>query len=222
MTRIAAILLPLGVIVFVISTAVFHPHRENPMDNEAVFTEYAQSDSWIAVHFAQWVASLLLCGGLIGLYDSLKSNSGAAAAARFGLVGAVLTAGAFTMLQAVDGVALKWAVDAWAGAPAEQKEALFAAALSVRWTEYALQSYANLLLGITLLLYALAMFFGTTYPRWLGWPAAASGIFWLIHGCMVPYIGLFDSAPRLAAIVLLSLWAFIFAFFAWRTGNTGT
>jgi hypothetical protein len=51
-TRTGAIALPLGIILFVVSTAVFHPSREDPMDNPAVFMEYAQSDSWIAVHFA--------------------------------------------------------------------------------------------------------------------------------------------------------------------------
>ena len=46
---------------------------------------------------------------------------------------------AMTMLQAVDGVALKWAVDAWASAPADREDPTFAAAESLRWTEYALQ-----------------------------------------------------------------------------------
>jgi hypothetical protein len=116
--------------------------------------------------------------------------------ARFGFVAAVLTAAAFTMLQAVDGVALKWAVDAWASAPAEQKTAAFAAAEAVRWTEYALQSFSNILLGLTLILYGLAITLGTVYPRWLGWVAAGSGVAWIVHGLMVPYIGLFGSIPR--------------------------
>jgi hypothetical protein len=66
-TRIGAIVLPLGVILFVVVTAIFHPHREAPMDNPAVFMEYAQSDSWVAIHFAQWFAALLLIGGFVAL-----------------------------------------------------------------------------------------------------------------------------------------------------------
>jgi hypothetical protein len=57
-TRIGAIALPLGVILLVVST-IIHPSREEPMDNPAVFMEYAQSDSWGAVHFGQWFAALL-------------------------------------------------------------------------------------------------------------------------------------------------------------------
>src|ERR671913_813173 len=56
-TRFGAVALPLALIVFVVSTAI-HPSREEPMDNPAVFMEYAQSQSWIAVHLAQWVAVL--------------------------------------------------------------------------------------------------------------------------------------------------------------------
>ncbi|HMN27902.1 MAG TPA: DUF4386 family protein [Caldilineaceae bacterium] len=178
MTRTGAVLLPLGIVLFVVATAIFHPHREDPMDSAAVFLEYAQAESWVVVHFAQWVAALLLSVGLVALCYSLtsKPEAGAGVAARMGAVGAVLTAAAFTMLQAVDGVALKWAVDAWAVAPADQQGAAFAAAQAVRWTEYSLQSYSNLLLGLPLMLYGLAITLGTSYPRWLGWVAAASGV----------------------------------------------
>ena len=83
---------PLAVIVFVVATAI-HPSREDVMDNQAVFMEYAQSQSWIAVHLAQWVAALLLFGGLVAVYYSITRRSEAGAAvARFGLAMAVLTA----------------------------------------------------------------------------------------------------------------------------------
>ena len=222
-TRIGAIALPLGIILFIISTAIGHPSREDVMDNAAVFMEYAQDDSWIAVHFAQWFAALLLIAGLLALNYSITTKPAEVGAevARFGLAAAVLAGASFTMLQAVDGVALKWAVNAWASAPADQEVAAFAAAEALRWTEYALQSYSNILLGLTLILYGLAIALGTIYPRWLGWVAAGSGVAWIVHGLMVPYIGFFDSIPRLVAIVLLSLWAFIMAVLMWRNSSRG-
>jgi hypothetical protein len=127
------------------------------MDNVAVFMEYAQDDSWVATHFVQWLAAVFLMGGFIPVYVSIASRvEKGVVAARFGLAAALLTAAGFTMLQAVDGIALEWAVDAWSAASAADRDALFAAALSVRWTEYALQSYSNLLLGVTLILFAVA------------------------------------------------------------------
>jgi hypothetical protein len=125
------------------------------------------------------------------------------------------------MLQAVDGVALKWAVDTWASAPADQEIAAFSAAAALRWTEYALQSFSFILLGLTFILYGLAIALGTVYPRWLGWIAGGSGVGWIVHGLMVPYIGLFDSIPRLVAIALMALWAFSMAFVMWRNSSHG-
>ena len=139
--------LPPLVFLLVVSTS-FHPFREDVMDNPAVFMEYAQSDSWIVVHLAQWFAALLVVGGLVALYYSITTKPEAGAGvARFGLATAVLTAASVTMLQAVDGVALKWAVDAWASAPADQEAAAFAAVEALRWTEYALQSFSNIYRG---------------------------------------------------------------------------
>ena len=220
-TRFGAVALPLGIIVFVVATAI-HPSREDVMDNQAVFLEYAQSQSWIAVHLAQWVAVLLLFGGFVAVYHSITRRSEAGAAlASFGLALAVLTAASLTMLQAVDGVALKWAVDAWASAPTDQEAAAFAAAEALRWTEYSLQSFSNILLGLTLILYGLAIAVGTAYPSWVGWVAVGSGVAWIVHGLLVPYIGLFDSPPRGVALILMSVWAFAMAYLMWRNGSRG-
>lgn len=88
------------------ATAV-HSSRENPMNHEAVFRGYALSNAWIPIHFAQWIAALVFCGGLISLYFAMAANQeGSSVLARFGLAGVVLTAAALTMLQAVDGVGL--------------------------------------------------------------------------------------------------------------------
>jgi hypothetical protein len=187
------------------------------MDNVAVFMEYAQDDSWVATHFVQWLAAVFLMGGFIPVYVSIASRvEKGVVAARFGLAAALLTAAGFTMLQAVDGIALEWAVDAWSAASAADRDALFAAALSVRWTEYALQSYSNLLLGVTLILFAVATAWSSAYPRWLAWLAAGSGIAWIVHGTTVAYVGLFDSVPRLIAIVLMAIWAFVMGHIMWR------
>jgi hypothetical protein len=166
---------------------------------------------------------LLFFGGLLAVYYSITAKSEAAAAgiARFAFAAAVLTLASTTILQVVDGVALKWAVDAWATAPADQEAATCAVAEGLGWTEYGLQSYSNILLGLTLILYGLAIALGTVYPRWLGWVAVGSGVAWVVHGLMVPYIGLFSSPPRGVALILMYLWAFIMAFLMWRNSSRG-
>ena len=84
--------------------------------------------------------------------------------ARFGLAATAQAAAAITALQAVDGIALKWAVDNWTAAPVGEKTAAFAAAEALRWTEYAFQSYSNILIGLALALYGLAIARGYPLP----------------------------------------------------------
>jgi hypothetical protein len=219
--KIGAVALPLGVVLLVAATAV-HPSREDVMNHTAVFREYAERSDWIAIHFTQWVAGLVFFGGLVALYFAMTgTREGPSPLARFGLAAMILTAAGIAMLQAVDGVALKWAVDAWAGAPADQEPAALSAAMALRWTEYALQSYSNILLGLTLVLFGLALAFGHAYARWPGWLAAVSGTAWIIHGVMVSYVGLFDSVPRLVALVFLAAWAFVMAVQLWPWGRRG-
>ena len=131
-TRLGAVALPLGVIVIGISE-YFHPAKEDPMDNHAVFMEYAHSNIWTAAHFGEYFGFLLLLGGLIALYYSVSAKRGPGAGlAPFGLAAAVTAAASYTVLQAVDGVALKRAVDTWASATAPEKTASFAAAEAIR------------------------------------------------------------------------------------------
>jgi hypothetical protein len=220
--RLAAVALPLGVVLPLVATAI-HPHREDGMDNPAVFTEYAHSASWIAVHFAQWGGALLMFAGFLGVYHALKGGSGwAQGIARFGWFAAVQAAAALTALQAVDGIALKWATGAWVNAQGEEKTAAFAAAETVRWTELGFQSYSNILLGLALVLYGVATVAGSRYPRWLGALAAGSGVAWMLHGAMVPYVGFFDSIPRLVAMALLVLWGLSMSVLMWRRTSRQT
>src|SRR4051812_33182902 len=152
-SRIGAVALLLAIIVLVISTAL-HPSHENPMDNPSVFREYAQSELWIAVHLGQWLGFLLVISGLVAISYSLATRPDAGAAvARFGLAAAVTTGASFTILQAVDGIALKRAVDAWVHAPPDQQGAAFAAAEAIRWIEIGVNALSFTLVGLTLLLF---------------------------------------------------------------------
>jgi len=221
-TRIGAVLFLLGLVVLVISTEL-HPAHENPMDNPAVFREYAQSDLWVAVHLGQFVGFLLVVGGLVALYFSLATGENAATAvARFGLAAAVTTGASFTILQAVDGIALKRAVDAWASAPPDQQVAAFAAAEAIRWIEIGVNSLSFSLVGLTLLLYGIALALSGAYPRWLGWLAAAAGLAHIIRGVGVSYQGFVPSVAALVGLALLAVWTVIIAVMMWRHSNPPT
>src|SRR5215212_6217424 len=207
-TRIGAVAMPLGIVLILVSE-YFHPSREDPMDNPAVFMEYAHSDIWITVHLAEYFGFLLLLGGLVALYYSVSAKPGVGVGlAPFGLAAAVTTAASFTVLQAVDGIALKRAVDAWASAPADQETAAFAAAEAIRWIEIAMNSLSFFLAGLTLFLYGVAIALGIIYPRWVGLMAMVSGAALMYDGAVVvAYEGFAPSNIKLVGLLLLAVWA---------------
>jgi hypothetical protein len=219
-TRIGAAALPLGVLLIAISE-VFHPSREDPMDFPAVFREYAQSEVWTTVHLGEYFGFLLLLGGLVALYYPVRARPGAGAGlAPFGLAAAVTTAASFTVLQAVDGITLRYAVDAWMSAPPSQKAAAFAAAEAVRWTEIGMNALSYFLAGLALFIYGLAIALGRAYPRWAGIVAALSGAALMYNGVIeVAYEGFVASVVKLVGLALLAVWAFVMAVLMWREGG---
>jgi hypothetical protein len=132
----------------------------------------------------------------------------------------VTTAASFTVLQAVDGITLRYAVDAWASAPAPQKAAAFAAAEVARWTEIGMNSLSYFLAGLSLFLFGLAIALGRVYPRWVGLMAALSGAAFMYDGAVVvAYQGFVPSIVKVAGLLLLAVWSFVMAAFMWRNGG---
>jgi len=132
----------------------------------------------------------------------------------------VWAAASFTVSQAVDGITLRYAVDAWVSAPAPQKPAAFAAAEAVRWTEIGMNALSYFLAGLTLFLFGLAIALGRAYPRWTGLIAALCGAARMYNGAIeVAYEGFVASVVKLGGLALLALWAFVMAVLMWRNGG---
>jgi hypothetical protein len=130
--RLAAVLLFVGELLFVLA-GIFHPARENANQHHAAFTEYAHSADWTLVHLGQFVGMAVIVAGLFVLFYALNVHTGGAGwVNRFGAVAAVVTLALYGGLQAVDGVALKQAVDAWLRAPEAEQVARFASAETIR------------------------------------------------------------------------------------------
>jgi hypothetical protein len=115
--RLSATLLFVGELLSLLA-GLFHPARENPNNHSAVFAEYANSTNWTAVHLGQFVGMAVIIAGLLVLFFALNVHAGTPGwMGRFAAVSAVVALALYGVLQAVDGVALKQAVDAWASAP---------------------------------------------------------------------------------------------------------
>lgn len=215
--RISAVLLVVGFIGYVV-VGLLHP--DGPANNhEVVFAEYAESASWTVVHLGQFAGMAVVIAGLLVLYLALDVRTeGAACLARLGAASAVVTLGLYGVLQAVDGVALKQAVDAWVSAPPAEKAARFASAETIRWLEWGTRSYETLMFGLTVILLGGAVALTARLPRPLGYVMVLSGLPYIAQSWVLGSEGFPASgtAAILAGYVLVLAWIIWLGVAAWR------
>jgi hypothetical protein len=180
-------LLLVGFVVNAIQRMLFHPSGAED-DHEAIFTEYAESDVWVATHFAEFVLVLVAFAGLLVLCRALWRETPYLALLAAGTI--IVTSATWAALQGVDGVTLNQAVDAWAASSRTEEATRFADAETVRWIEWGLQSYFRVLLGVAFLLLGAAAVVSRIVPTWLGVLLVVAGLLSLAVGVSVGYAGL--------------------------------
>jgi len=132
--------------------------------------------------------------------------------ARLAAAATVATAAVWAVLQGLDGVGLKQAVEAWVNASGVEKAVRLANAETVRWLEWGFQSYFRVLLGLTFLLFGAAILGGRRIvARWLGWTAVLVGVCSVAIGVDVGYNGLASGLQDALGFAFLAL-VLIFAF----------
>lgn len=197
-----------------------HPLGADPNQAVAAFTEYAADRLWVASHLTQLAGVALMVAALLLLTQQLQRGR-AAAWAGIASGGAVASLAVAMALQAVDGIALKLMVDAWAAAPAEQKEGVFYAAFAVRQIEIGLASMASLSMGLTATMYGVALLVDHRYPKWVGGLAVMGGVPTMVAGFVIAYTGFSGVAMaiNMPANSLLLVWMLILGGCMWRRGG---
>jgi hypothetical protein len=207
-----------------IPLGAMHPHREYANDSVAAFHEYSHSEDWVLVHLGQFLGLLLVTIGVVAVATTLARKRGVAGT--LGLVAAVtalVAAAVFAVQMAVDGVALKAAIDAWESATgAIDQAAAYRVADSVRSVEKGLSALFNITNGLTLLSLGVGLTFGHGHGRRLGWLAAVAGVGLLAVGVMTARTGFSHEASSLAlpATGALAVFAVGMAVTTWRRTDT--
>jgi hypothetical protein len=223
--RLPAVLLLAGQVLYIVITQ-FHPDGV-ANDHPAVFAEYAGSGIWTAVHVGQFAATAILLAGLFALFFALDASAGGARwAGRFGAATAAVALALYGVVMAVDGVALKQAVNAWVSAAEPEKAARFASAEAIRWLEWGARSYENFTLGIAVLLFAAAVGGTVGMPRPIAYVMGLSGLAYLAQGWMA---GSYGFTPTQDFLIVLTwvlnlvwmIWLAVIAIRAQRKVNAG-
>lgn len=185
--RLSGALLLVGFVMNGIQRMLLHPSGAED-DHEAIFTEYAESDVWVATHFAEFVLVLVAFSGFLVLCRVVRRETPYLALLAAGAI--VVTAATWAVLQGVDGVTLKQAVDAWGTASGNEQAARYADAETIRWIEWGLQSYFRVVLGMAFLLLGAAAVLNRFVPSWLGMLLVVGGLLSVAVGFSVGYAGL--------------------------------
>jgi hypothetical protein len=197
-----------------------HPMAADPNQAVAAFAEYAADHLWVASHLTQLAGIALIVSALTLLAQQLRMGP-AAAWAGIAATGATVSLAVAAALQAVDGIALKHMVDAWAATTAAQKEGIFHAAFAVRQIEIGLASMLGLSMGLTVTVYGVALLTDQTYPKWVGALAIIGGIPTMAAGVVVAYTGFsgLAMAINMPSNFLLLVWVVILGGFMWQRGG---
>ena len=217
--RLGAALLFIGLVLETVLAQYLHPGGGPTM--EATFANYAASSDWAAVHLGEFVGETALLAGLLVLYFALGVLQGTPR--WLGFFGAIAVGVALVLngvLSAVDGVALKQTVDAWASAPAAEQVTRFASAEAIRWLEWGINSYWNITRGLALVLLGSVIVWTARVPRPIGYLMSVSGLAFIVLGWVVGTEG-FRGTPTHAVptdagygfLFVLSIWLLIVA---WR------
>lgn len=177
---LAAALIIVAEIVYMIVTPLLHPGGGPPI---AEFESYADSRTWATVHTVQFATTVTAAFGLLALVHGLNVRSG-----KRGLVNrfAGATAAALIALNAalyaVDGVALKETVNAWAAEPSGTRAAFLPAVEAIRGVEFGLRGYVAYTTGLAIILLAAVIISTARIPRIIGYLMGLSGLIYLAQG----------------------------------------
>ncbi len=215
--RLSATLLFIGVVLSTVLTQYVHPGGGTTM--EATFANYAASGNWAAIHLGEFVSEVVLLAGLLVLFFALGVSQGTSRwLGFFAAIAAGVALALAAVLSAVDGVALKQAVDAWVSAPAAEQATRLASAEAIRWLEWGTTSYQDFMLGLALVLYAIVIVWTARVPRPIGYLMGLSGLASLVVGWVVGAEGFapIGEVPSSAAPVFLFASIIWLLIIAWR------
>jgi hypothetical protein len=167
-------------------------HPLPPPGTEGLLRVVAATPHWPTIHFGAIYSALFILGGLVGLAHSL-TGAASRALGRWGL--AVATVGVAVMVVGltIDGSSSKRLADAWMATGAQDQATMLQAidaVIAVEMSEFG--AWASIGLGLSFVIFGMAVALGRDYPRWAGWVAVAAGA-----GCFVVGADRFLLAERL-------------------------
>jgi len=208
---VSSALLIAGAVLLFVGT-LLHPVHEDPNDALRAFAEYAADHKWLFSHMAQLAGVTAMVAGLLLIIGRL-SDGPARGLALLTIVFGAASLAAAAALQAVDGIALKAIVNAWAMADDAAKPSLFNAAFAVRQIEIGFAAVSAMLLGLTVLLALVCLRQARHSAMWLSLLGGAGAVGVLIGAFTMAATGFSDAAmaANMPGSLVLLIWVVLLA-----------
>ena len=128
-----------------------------------------------------------------------------------------MTASAFAVLQAVDGIAQKMAVDSWVATPSEDKAITFRVAEGIRFIEYGTNSIFRILQGLVAIIFGVAIVKTNLLSKLIGGAGVVIGAVTIYAGLEVAYLGFgYATTEYGISTIIYFIWVGILGGFMWK------
>ena len=212
-----------GAIIAIVST-ILHASTEDPDNYLLVFTTYASDESWIAIHIGQFAGVVMVFGGGFVALSRLLVQSESSIVYTLAWIGlgiAIMTASAFAVLQAVDGIGNRLAIDSWIASPSDEKAITFAVAEGVRFIEIGANSYFRILQGTVALIFGIAILKNKLINKWIGGAGVVIGAVTIYAGLEVSYQGFGGLTTEIGvSMIIYFIWSGILGIFMWKKSTS--
>ena len=209
---VSSALLIAGAVLPFVGT-LLHPVHEDPNDALRAFAEYAADHKWLFSHMAQLAGVTAMVAGLLLIIGRL-SDGPARGLLLLTIVFGAASLAAAAALQAVDGIALKAIINAWAMADDPAKPSLFNAAFAVRQIEIGFAAVSAMLLGLTVLLASVCLRQARHSAMWLSLLGGGVGAVGVLIGAFTMAATGFSDAAMAASMpgsLVLLIWVVVLA-----------
>jgi hypothetical protein len=194
-------------------------HGDLPDQTTESLLTFIADRAWALHHLLIVFCFLLWLAALSGLSYSFTGGT-AWVFGRLGQTTAVLGVAVLLWHYNIDGPALERVADAWVEAEGREKSVLLErGTILTEATSGMFPLYVALLLGLTFVLFGIAVVSSDEYPSWLGWIGAAAGALAFVVGS-TNFAG-FDILPMnlfVLTVFLLDFWMIAVGRLMWHRG----
>lgn len=208
--RAGAVCAVVGTILYaVVSVLRGHPPVE---DSLRMLNHVASHPEWRLLHLGGIFAVVLWIAALTAFSLSLNRDN-AWGLSRIAQAVLVLASAVSTVDSSIDGFALRDLADSWTSLEGDAQAEVLNQTVTVLVVLGSVAFTAQVLLGLSFVLYGFTVIYSDEHAEWFGWIAVVAGVGWMVGAVNMS----FDVVLSFAALAWI--WMLLLAVLMWRAAS---